>query len=212
MRLGRRRPPVLAEISGRQPEGAGPGALRRGEMDAYGALLRRLEGARTVLVTAETDEWSGAAVGLATTAVATGRQTVLVECDLAKPRLAEELGLATAPGVGEYLRGEVAARAILKPVVLTGPGSAGAGEPLVCVVAGRQIADAWGLLASNGLQRMLAEVGAAYELAVIAGPSLRHTSSLSPLVDQADATVACVARPRPRRSFPLPVTGLLVRS
>lgn len=211
MRLGRRGPPVLAQISGRPPEGAGPGALRRGDMAAYGALLRRLDGSRTVLVTAETEEWSDAAVGLATAAVAAGRRTVLVECDLAKPRLAEELGLATAPGVGEYLRGEVEAQAILKPVVLTGPGSVGAGEPLVCVVAGRPAREAWGLLASTGLRRMLSEIGAAYELTVLAGPPLRHPTSLYPLADQVDSTIACVSRSRWRRRFPFPVTGLLVR-
>lgn len=212
MRFGRRRPPVLAEISGKRPEGAGPGALRRGDMDAFGELLRRLDGSRSVLV-AEEDEGSGsAALGLATTAAATGRRTAVVECDLAKPRLADTLGLAPAPGIGEYLREEVDAQAILKPVVLTGPGSASAGDPLVCVVAGRPVAEPRELLATERLRRMLAGIRAAYEFAVIAGPSLRHPSSLSLLLDQADSAIACVDRSRARRGFPLPVTGLVVRT
>jgi Mrp family chromosome partitioning ATPase len=210
MRLGRRRPPVLAEISGESPAGAGPGALRRGDMDAYGELLRRLDGSSAVLVTGEDEDAGNAALGLATTAAAAGRRTALVECDLARPRLADGLGLAAAPGLGEYLRGEAEEQAILRPVVLTGPGSADAGDPLVCVVAGRSAGDAGSLLASDGLRRMLAGICAAYEFAVIAGPSLRHSGSLSLLRDQADVAIACVARPRPLSSLPLPVAGLVI--
>jgi receptor protein-tyrosine kinase len=180
-------------------------------MEAYGELLRRLDGSRSVLVTGEDGESGDAALGLATTAAATGRRTALLECDLVRPRLADALGLAAAPGIGEYLRNEAEAQAILKPVVLTGPGSAGASEPLVCVVAGRPVADPSDLLATDRLPRMLAGVRAAYELAVIAGPSLRHPSSLSPLVEQADTTIACVAPADRRRKPPVPVTGLLIR-
>lgn len=211
MQLGRRRPPVLAEISGGPPEGAGPGALRRADMDAYEALLGRLDGARTVLVAAEREEWGSAAIGLATTAVAAGRRTVLIECDLARPRLAGTLGLATAPGVGEYLRGEAEARELLKPVVLAGPAAGGASEPLVCVVAGRPVDDAGSLLASDRLRRALIEIAAAYELAVIAGPSLGGDPSPAILRPHVDSAIACVARARRRRKPPLPVTGLLVR-
>jgi len=215
----RRRPPVLAEISAGPPPGAGPGALRRGDLDAYGGLLERLDGQRTVLVTGEADDLAAAAVslattaavGIATTAAAVGRQTVLVECDLAQPRLAEALGLATAPGMVEYLRGEAEAEALLKPVVLAGPGSGGAAGPLVCVVAGRPAADAAELLASERLREALERIGAAYELAVVAGPSLRRHRSLTALMSQADATIACLSRSNRRRKLAVPVTGLLVQ-
>ena len=66
-----------------------------------------------------------------------GRRTVLVECDLARPRLAADLGLAPGPGLHEYLRWEAEAAEILQPLVLAGPAAAGAGEPLVCIAAGR---------------------------------------------------------------------------
>lgn len=210
MRLGRRRPPVLAEISGGPPEGAGPGALRRADMEAYGALLERLDGARTVLLVPEAGQPGSAALGLATTAAAAGRRTVLIECDLARPRLAEALGLATAPGVGEYLRGEAEARELLKPVVLAGPGAGGATEPLLCVVAGRPVDGAASLLDSDRLRRALAEIAAAYELAVIAGPPLEGDPSPAILRPHVDSAIACVARANRRRKPPLPVTGLLV--
>lgn len=211
MRLGRRRPPVLAEVSGGPPEGAGPGALRRDDMDAYGALLERLDGAGTVLLTGEGEGRGAAAVGLATTATAVGRRTALVECDLAHPRLAEALGLATAPGIAEYVRGEAEAQALLMPVVLAGPGSGGAGGPLVCVVAGRPGSDAPELASSERLGEALGQLGAAYELTVVAGPALRFPHSLIALSARADATIACLDRGERRRKLPVPVTGLLLR-
>lgn len=211
MRLGRRRPPVLAEVSGDAPEGSGPGALRRDDMDAYRGLLERLDGARTVLVTGEGEGRGAAAVGLATTATAAGRRTVLIECDLAQPRLAEALGLAAAPGVAEYVRGEADAQALLKPLVLAGPGAGGAGEPLVCVVAGRPSPDAPELTSSGRLGDALEQLGAAYELAVVAGPGLRFQHSLTALLSHADATIACLDRAERRRNLPVPVTGLLLR-
>jgi Mrp family chromosome partitioning ATPase len=210
MRLGRRRPPVLAEISAGPPQGAGPGALRRGDMDAYGELLRRLNGSRAVLVTGEDEESGGAALGLATTAAATGRRTALVECDFAEPRLAGALGLAAAPGIGEYLRGEAEKQAILKPVVLTGPGSVGAGEPLICVVAGRPVAEAGSLLASDVLRETVDGLRAAYELVVLAGPSLRDEQTVRALQPLADATIACLG-PTERRELPVPVSGVVIQ-
>jgi len=211
MRLGRRRPPVLAEVSGEAPDGEGPGALRRGDMEAYGGLLERLDGARTVLLTGEGEALRSAAVGLATTATAAGRRTVLVECDLAHPRLAEALGLAAVPGVAEYVRGEADAQALLKPLVLAGPGSAAAAGPLVCVVAGRPASDAPELTSSGRLGEALQQLGAAYELTVVVGPTLRFQYSLTALLSHADATIACLERAERRRKLPVPVTGLLLR-
>lgn len=211
MRFGRRRPPLLAEIPDAPREGAAPGALSGAEMDAFGEVLGRLGGARTVLATGEADAGGTVALGLATTAVAQGRRAVLVECDLAHPRLAESLGLATAPGLVEYLRGEAEARALLEPVVLAGPAAAAALDPLVCVVAGRPVAEPWGLLASGSLRRALANVGEAYELTVVAAPSLRHPHSLAPLLPQVEATIACVSRANRRRRLPVAVSGIVVQ-
>jgi len=213
MRLRRRRPPVLAELSGGAPQGAGPGALRRDDMEAYRGLLERLDGGgvRTVLLTGDGDGGATAAVGLATTATAAGRRTALIECDLAQPRLAEALGLAAAPGIAEYVRGEAQAQALLKPVVLAGPGSGGAGGPLVCVVAGRPGPDAPELTSSERLGEALGQVGAAYELTVVVGPALGFRYSLTALLARADATIACLDRAERRRKLPVPVTGLLLR-
>jgi Mrp family chromosome partitioning ATPase len=201
---------VLAEIPARTTPGLRPGTLRRGDLNAFRRLLGELGGARVVLVTGTGEGRRGAAVGLATAAVAGGRRTALVECDLVEPWLADALGLASAPGLDEYLRGTVKAEDVLKPVVLAGPGSAGAPEPLVCVVAGRPSAEGPRLLASAALSRALTGLRTAYELVVIAGPPLKDEYSLRALLAPADATIACLSPSEPR-DLPISVSGLVIQ-
>jgi Mrp family chromosome partitioning ATPase len=202
---------VLAEIPARTAPSLRPGTLRRGDLDAFRRLLGGLGGARVVLVTGTGEGRRGAAVGLATAAVAGGRRAALVECDLVEPWLADALGLADAPGLDEYLRGTVKAEDVLKPVVLAGPGSSGASEPLVCVVAGRPSAEGGPrLLASAALSRALAGLRTAYELVVIAGPPLKDEYSLRALLALADATIACLPPSEPR-DLPISVSGLVIQ-
>lgn len=201
---------VLAEIPARDAPELRTGSLRRGDLEAYGGLLGKLAGARCVLATGnEPATARTVAVGLAATAAARGSHVVLVECGLANPGLAEALGLARAPGLHEYLRGTADSAAILKPVVLAGPGSAGATEPLVCVVAGHPSGDGAHLLASEALVRALAGLRDAYELVVIDGPPLRDENSLRPVLPLADATIACLG-PEESRSLPISVGGVVI--
>ena len=143
---------VLAEIPPRTSPELRTGTLRRSDLEAFGGLLGELGGARVVVIAGDGPGRLEVSVGLAAAAAAAGTRTALVECDLAEPRLADALGLAQAPGLHEYLRGTAEPDAILKPVVLAGPGSAEATEPLVCVVAGRPAGDAGALLASDRLR------------------------------------------------------------
>jgi len=201
---------VLAEIPPPTSPDLRPGSLRRSDLDAYGDLLDELGGARCVMVTGYGSGGRFAAAGIAATAAARGSRAVLLECDLAKPALADELGLANAPGLHEYLRGDVEVAAILRPVVLAGPGSGGATEPLVCVVAGRPAGDGSALLASQRFHDAIEGVRAAYEQVVIAAPPLRDEHALRPLLDAADTTLLCVGPGESRRKPPIPVTGLVV--
>jgi polysaccharide biosynthesis transport protein len=201
---------VLAEIPARSSPDLRAGALRRGDLEAFGGLLAELGGARTVLMTGVGGGRQQAAVGLATAAAASGKRTALLECDLVEPGLADALGLAQAPGLHEYLRGAVEAEGILKPVVLAGPGSAEATEPLVCVVAGRPSAEGPRLLASAGFARVLEGLRAAYDLVVIDGPPLRDEYSLRALLALADSTIACLGPTEPQ-NLPISVSGLVIQ-
>ncbi|HWM63793.1 MAG TPA: hypothetical protein VNP96_07385 [Solirubrobacterales bacterium] len=201
---------ILGEI----PSQAGPalraGTLRRRDLAAFDGLREELGPAHTVLVTGDPARRQQAAVGLATAAAVGGTRTVLVECDLDEPALAEELGLAVAPGLGEYLRGEADAGRVLEPVVLAGPGSATASEPLVCVVAGRPVRDGSALLESEGFRHVVAKLRGGYELVVFAGPASGEDGALAAVAAESDATLACVGRSDPAPDLPVPLTGLVV--
>lgn len=201
---------VLAEI----PPQAGPapraGTLRRCDLEAYDALLAELGGRRAVLLLGDAIRRRPVAVGLATTAAAAGTNTALVECDLVEPNLAEALGLASAPGLHEYIAGEADADRILEPLVLAGPGAQAADGPLVCVVGGRPAPDGTVLLGSERFRHAMAKLRNAYELVVIDGPPSSGPAALAAAAE-ADATLACVGRgdPPPRLDFPL--AGLVIQ-
>lgn len=200
---------VLAEI----PAEATPsGTLRREGLEAFAGLLAGLGDSRTVLVTGSRARKRAIAVGMATAAAAAGTRAALIECDLGDPALAEALGVAAAPGLREYLRGEAEAGEILEPAVLAGPGSAAASEPLVCVVAGRPEDDGRALLESERFRDAIARLRRVYELLVLEGPSLdAEGGALAAVAAEADATLACVGRDDPPPSSPVPLTGLIVQ-
>lgn len=201
---------VLAEIPARSSPDLRTGTLRRGDLTAFGGMLEKLGGAHVVLMTGEASGRRQAAAGLAAAAAAAGTRTALLECDLANPGLADALGLANAPGLHEFLREGAGAEEILKPVVLAGPGSAAATEPLVCVVAGRPSADGARLFASDAFARALSGLRITYDLVVIDGPPLRDEHSLGALLMLADSTVACLG-PSDPRSLPVSVNGLVIQ-
>lgn len=203
---------VLAEIPARTSPDLRTGTLRRGDLTAFEALLEKLGGAHVVLMTGEASGRRQLAAGLATAAAAAGTSTALLECDLGDPGLADALGLASAPGLHEFLRGAAEVGEILKPVVLAGPGSAAATGPLVCVVAGRPAPDGRALLASDDLRRAVDGLRASYDLLVIDGPPPADEYALESLSGLADATLACVTAAEAKRKLPGPITGLVVQS
>lgn len=203
---------VLAEIPARSSSELRTGTLRRADLAVYGGLLEELRPAPSVLITGEAPGRREAAAGLAAAAAATGTRTALLECELAEPGLAEALGLAVAPGLHEYLRGTADSGEILKPVALAGPGSAGAREPLVCVVAGRPAEDgAAALLDSERFRHAVSGLSAAYELLVIDGPPPGRGAELLAAMAVAEVTLAWSERGAPPPDLPGPAAGLLVQ-
>jgi Mrp family chromosome partitioning ATPase len=151
------------------------------------------------------------ALGLATAATVEGRRVALLEADLAAPELAGALGLSPGPGLHEYLLGKAEAPQILQALVLAGPASGGAGEPLACVVAGEPGAASVPLLASDRCRHAIGRLRAAYDLLVIDGPALeRSPDAVRDLAGLADATIACGGRAEIPKRLPVPVAGLVI--
>jgi Mrp family chromosome partitioning ATPase len=146
-----------------------------------------------VLVTGAGDGPLAVATGLAAAAAAAGTRTALLECDLVEPLLAAALGLSPAPGLQEYLRVEAEAPALLQPLVLAGPGTGRAAEPLVCIVAGEAGEAGPASIGSEHFGNAVAKLRSGYELVVLLGPPLGDVSgALATIANQADSTVACV--------------------
>ncbi len=189
--LGRRaRLPVLAEIAG-PAEGSRAWSLRREDFASLERALPQLAERRVVLVSGEGEASSVAAIALAAAATSAGRRTILVECHLAEPRLAAQVGLAAAPGLHEYLRWEAEPADVIQPVVLGGPAAGGANEPLVCVCGGRPAAKVETLLGLQSFAHMVEKLRGAYELVLLSGPSAeKEPDACVAAAAQADAVVA----------------------
>lgn len=190
MLRSRARLPLLAEIAGPAEE-TRTWALRRADFEALGEVLPRLEEQRVVAIAGEGDEPTVAAIALASAASSSGRRTILVDCCLAQPRLATQIGLTPAPGLHEYLRWEAEAADVLQPVVLAGPAARTLADPLVCISAGRPAAKTETLLGLQSFAHMIEKLRGAYELVLLlAPPVLDEPGPCLALAAQADAVIA----------------------
>jgi Mrp family chromosome partitioning ATPase len=189
---GRTRLAVLAQISG-PPDGARAWSLQRGDFEALEKALPRVAGQRVVLVSGARSAAPVAAIALASAAAASGRRTILVECDLAQPRLAAFIGLAAAPGLHEYLRWEAEPADVVQPVALGGPAADASADPLACVCGGRPASKAETLLGLQSFAHMVEKLRAGYELVILsAAPLLDEPGPCLAAARQADAVVAAV--------------------
>ena len=218
MLRGRARLPLLAEIAG-PPDGSRAWSLRRADFESFRELLPRLTERRVVAVAGEGEAPAVASIALAAAAAASGRRTILVDCDLASPRLAGHVGLAPAPGLHEYLRWEAEPAEVLQPVALAGPATAASAEPLVCLSAGRPASKAETLLGLQSFSHMVAKLGGAYELVLLLSPPIREEpGSCRAVAAQAGAAIAGLRKSEARgasgrevraavRRLPSPVLG-----
>jgi Mrp family chromosome partitioning ATPase len=182
--------PVLAEIAG-PADGSRAWSLRREDFASLERALPRLAEQRVVLVSGEGEAAPVAAIALAAAATSAGRRTILVECDLAQPRLAAQVGLAAAPGLHEYLRWEAEPQDVIQPVALGGPAATGLTEPLVCVCGGRPATKAETLLGLQSFSHMVEKLRSAYELVILSAASVVEEPGPCALAaHQADAVVA----------------------
>ncbi|HVD85989.1 MAG TPA: hypothetical protein VNB59_01125 [Solirubrobacterales bacterium] len=190
---GRARLPVLAEISG-SPNGTRAWSLRRADMGRLGEALPRLAAHQVLVAAGEGEAPIDCAIAIAAAAAASGRRTALLECDVARPRLATVLGLQPVPGLHEYLRWEAQPAEVLQPVALGGSAAGGVTEPLVCIAAGRPAQNPSTLFGLQSFSHMSAKLRGAYGFVVVVAPPV--ASEPGPALEvarHADAVVAGLA-------------------
>jgi Mrp family chromosome partitioning ATPase len=144
---------------------------------------------------------------LAATAALSGRRTLLVECDLRRPQIAERFGLGDGPGLSDYLAGRAQPAEVLRKVALGPPPSRngngnGNGEgdhgpdpsapSLVCITAGSMPPRPAELLGSKKFAAFLEEVRGAYDFVVLDSSPLLSVSDTLELMPRVDGVILCV--------------------
>jgi Mrp family chromosome partitioning ATPase len=207
---GRVKLPVLAEVSAFAPGSEQVWSLRRTDFERLTGVAERLGDRSTVLVSGGGELGGPLAIALAGAASAAGRRTVLVECDVARPRLAVDLGLEPTPGLHEYLRWEATPEQVMQPLALAGPAAGAASEPLVFVAAGRQAPDPATLLGLQSFRHMCAKLGGAYDLVVLVGPGLDEGApGLALIAARANALLVAISPQQKSRRAARELRGVL---
>ncbi len=99
---------------------------------------------------------------------------------------------------------------ILQPLVLAGPASGRASEPLICIVAGEPEPSPVALLDSKRCDQAIQQLRRAYDLLVIDGPPLgEDPDSLRALGEHAATTLVCGVRREIPKRLPVPVSGVV---
>jgi receptor protein-tyrosine kinase len=189
------------------PNGHGP--MTDQDVESFRVLRKNVEfldvdrPIKSIAVTSALPEEgkSTVAASLAAAYAATGRRTLLVECDLRRPSLPERLSIKRRPGLSDYLAGQVPAGEILQIVPLAEAGvmpidapaqAAPAAGKLVVIAAGSQSVRPAELLGSRRFRDFLAQVVAAYDTVVLDTPPLLSVSDTLEIVPLVDSVLLCI--------------------
>ncbi len=120
-----------------------------------------------------------------------GRRTVLIECNLRHPTLADHFGLPRSPGISEYLDGSARIDQALRREVTPG---------LDIVPAGSPPSDVYAALGNEGgITRLLEDLGEEHEFMILDVPPLSVAPEAAPIVRATDATLLVVQAHRTRK-------------
>jgi Mrp family chromosome partitioning ATPase/capsular polysaccharide biosynthesis protein len=217
--------PVLGHVGvqslGRVVQAPGTTGERDGsDHEAFRILRRNLDflgreqAPRVILVTSGVAQEGKTTVAgsLALAMAATGRRTLLVDCDMRRPALAGRLRAKSSPGLSEYLSGSAGWREILTTVetgarelanhngassnggvVVAADGDAAVLAPqnLTLVPAGSPSSRSAELLGSPRFHEFIDAVGHAYEVVVLDSTPLLPVSDTLEILPYADATIIC---------------------
>jgi Mrp family chromosome partitioning ATPase/capsular polysaccharide biosynthesis protein len=153
---------------------------------------------------------STVASALACACAASGAQTLLVDCDLRRPSIADRFGLAKTPGLTDYLLGDATPAEILQMVELPvvpgvpsgrngsgpAPGESGSGRRLACITAGGRVPETAELLGSERFADFLRQVTDAYDQVVLDSGPLLAVADTTVLLAETQAALICIRSQR----------------
>jgi Mrp family chromosome partitioning ATPase len=233
--LGRIRDDAIGHVLVRGRTGAlnGNGRARAEDVEAIQILRHNLAGlgerdrVRRLLVTSAVPQEgkSTVAASLAFSLAATGSRTLLMECDLRRPTLAERLRASPRPGVTDYLYGGARSEDVVQRIPLwagstPANGVAGNGRAdhplparaLSCIVAGAPTASPIELLESERLHTFLDAVSADFDVVILDSPPLLVVADTLALLPHVDGVILCVRSSHTTREQAEAAREVLARS
>ena len=140
---------------------------------------------------------------LAAAAATMGSRVLLVEADLRRPTIAQQLNVQSGPGLADVLIGAVPQGEATQEVDLGMPSGDGAGgRTFDVLVAGATLPPNPGeLIESHAMESLLERAQAAYDLIVIDTPPLTAVSDAFPLLRKVDGVVIVGRVGRNRRDI-----------
>jgi receptor protein-tyrosine kinase len=144
-----------------------------------------------VVSAAPRDGKTTVALHLASAAARNGSVVLLVEADLRRPVLAQQLDVQPAPGLSDVLTGELSLWSATQMVDLDSPTADGpVGSSFDVLVAGEPLPpNPGGMIASEAMEDLLARAESTYDLVVIDTPPLAAVSDAFPLLSKVDGAI-----------------------
>jgi succinoglycan biosynthesis transport protein ExoP len=153
----------------------------------------RADPIRSVLVTSSRGQQGKTTIAwnLACAAASSGLTVMLVDADLRRSSLAAEYDLQPFPGLGEVLRGDVAAAHATQRVPLESPDGQpnGHGGALTVLVAGFPPPDPSALVQSEQMAALLSSLTLAYDLVIVDTPPIARVSDAISLLSRVDGVI-----------------------
>lgn len=187
------------------------GVVPPGEAEAFHLIRAHLRyfnvdrELRTLLVAsgAPGDGKTTVARHLASAAARMGGRVLLMEADLRRPTVAQQLDVSSGPGLSDLLIGAVSIDEAIQSVALDGPPSERSkGRTLDVLVAGAALPPNPGeLIESRAMEVLLERVRSTYDLVVIDTPPLTVVSDAFPLLGKVDGVVIVGRVGRNRRDI-----------
>lgn len=244
--------PVIGHVREEAMGGAGPlpGAVKLDAIDLEGFSILRTNlrfmdidrPLKVVAITSATpsEGKSTSAASIALSSAMAGQRTLLVECDLRRPSLADRLGLAKhTAGLTDYLAGHAAPQDVLQtigpaavpaPMHSNGNGNGNGNgnqagtvqpQPLVAILAGSPTPQPAELLGSERFATFIEQVRDAYDLVILDTSPLLSVADTLELLPRVDGSLVCVRAGQTTRDqakamklildrVPHGVTGLII--
>jgi len=145
----------------------------------------------TLLVTSATpeDDKSLTLANLAVTMAQGGRRTILVDCDLRRPRQAEIFGVAAQPGLTDFILGSGDKPALAATSV----------EGLQFLAAGTQVPNPADLLSSRRMEAAIAALKAQADVVLFDAPPVLAVTDAALLASKLDGVLLVVSAGQTRR-------------